>query len=330
MNASSIDSGPVRLVLGVAALVIIFAGMKAAATMIGPLFFAVYLAVIFGMLIRWLERKGAPHIPAMAAGIILFLAIIAGIAILMAVYLSQLVRQLPLYQTGLESRIVLLTSMAQDQGLDLSSIPVSDLISVTLGAFGSALAGLGNSITIVLLIVITPIFLILDATMFLDRLRSSFAGRPDVRENIEKLGREIIRYLVIRSEVNCATGVGIGVLLAFIGVDFAILWGFLAFLLSFIPYLGFWIAVIPPALLAWTQFGPASAILVILIGVVINEIAENILFPQLAGHELDISPAIVLLSVFFWGWILGIFGALLAVPLTLCLKLLYKISEKPA
>ncbi|KQC04056.1 MAG: hypothetical protein APR53_04080 [Methanoculleus sp. SDB] len=330
MNSSALLSEPFRTVLMLAALVIICAGMKGAATMIGPLFFAVYLAVIFGILIRWLERKGVPHIPAVAAGIVLFLAIIAGITILMAVYISQLVRQLPLYQAGLESRVVLFTAMARDQGIDIASVPVSDLLSVIPGAFGSALAGLGNSITIVLLIVITPIFLILDAGMFLETLRSSLEGRPDVRAKIEKLGREIIRYLVIRSEVNCATGIGIGVLLAFIGVDFAILWAFLAFLLSFIPYLGFWIAVIPPALLAWTQFGPASAILVILGGVVINEIAENILFPQLAGYELKISPAVVLLSVFFWGWILGIFGALLAVPLTLCLKLLYEVSGEQA
>jgi predicted PurR-regulated permease PerM len=108
----------------------------------------------------------------------------------------------------------------------------------------------------------------------------------------------------------------------------AAFWGFLAFALSFIPYLGFWLAVIPPMLIAWSELGPMYAVIILIGAAFINFIAENILFPQAAGKGLKISPAVVFISLVFWGFVLGSIGALLAVPLTLALIMFLQFFEE--
>jgi predicted PurR-regulated permease PerM len=107
--------------------------------------------------------------------------------------------------------------------------------------------------------------------------------------------------------------------IAVAGLEYAAIWGFLAFALSYIPYLGFWLAVIPPTLIAFAELGPASAAIILIGAVIINVVAEYILFPEVAGKGLKQSPAVVFVSLVLWGYILGNTGALLAVPLTLAL-----------
>jgi predicted PurR-regulated permease PerM len=123
-------------------------------------------------------------------------------------------------------------------------------------------------------------------------------------------------------------GVGVAIILSLIGVKYAIFWGFLAFLLGFIPYIGFWLAVIPPMLVAWFDLGPVYGIMVFAGSALVNLIAEYIMFPNLAGRGLALSAAVVFISLFFWGWILGEFGVLLAVPLTLLVQLICELFEE--
>ena len=108
--------------------------------------------------------------------------------------------------------------------------------------------------------------------------------------------------------------------LLLLGVDFAILWGFLAFLLGYIPSVGFWLALIPPAALAFMEFGTTKALIVVVGYVVINGGVQNFIQPKLMGAGLNLSSLVVVLSLFFWAWVLGPMGALLAVPLTMIVK----------
>jgi len=110
------------------------------------------------------------------------------------------------------------------------------------------------------------------------------------------------------------------VFLIILGVDFPVLWGLLAFLLGYIPSVGFWLALIPPAALAFLEFGATRALIVLIGYVVINGGVQNFIQPKLMGSGLNISPLVVVLSLFFWTWILGPMGALLAVPLTMIVK----------
>ena len=110
------------------------------------------------------------------------------------------------------------------------------------------------------------------------------------------------------------------ILFLIMGVDFAVLWGILAFLLSYIPTIGFWLAAIPPTILAFLESGPLAALIVFLGIVIINGFAENVVKPRSMGEGLDISPFVVVFSVILWAAILGPMGAILAIPLTLVIK----------
>ena len=112
-----------------------------------------------------------------------------------------------------------------------------------------------------------------------------------------------------------------------IGVDFAILWGFLAFLFSFIPNIGFILSVIPPAVLALIQFGWVQCVIVVVLYVLINTVVDNVVKPRYLGKEFNMSILVVFLSLLFWGWLLGAIGAILGVPLTMIGKRMWEFMN---
>jgi predicted PurR-regulated permease PerM len=130
------------------------------------------------------------------------------------------------------------------------------------------------------------------------------------------------RYIGITTIVGLVTGILDTILFALVGVEFAILWGIVAFLFSFVPTIGFWIALIPPVTIAYLQFGFPTALLVFFGIVIINGFAENIVKPRFMGVGLNLSFFTVFFSVVFWSAILGSMGAILSIPLTLAFKVL--------
>jgi predicted PurR-regulated permease PerM len=128
------------------------------------------------------------------------------------------------------------------------------------------------------------------------------------------------RYMLLTAELAALTGIGATILLLILGVDFPILWGVLTFLLSFIPTVGLFLALIPPAILALLEFGPGTALLVVAGYLLIDLVVENVVKPKFLGESLDIAPLVIILSVIVWAAVLGSMGALLAVPLTLAIK----------
>jgi predicted PurR-regulated permease PerM len=139
---------------------------------------------------------------------------------------------------------------------------------------------------------------------------------------LERYTMLVRRYIGITTIVGFVTGVLDTILFTLVGVEFALLWGIIAFLFSFIPTIGFWIALIPPVTLAYLQFGFPTALLVFLGIVIINGFAENIVKPRYMGIGLDLSFFTVFFSVVLWSAILGSLGAILSIPLTLAFKVL--------
>jgi AI-2 transport protein TqsA len=134
---------------------------------------------------------------------------------------------------------------------------------------------------------------------------------------LTEYGRDISRYFALRAAVNGVTGIGVALVLFLLGVDFPLLWGVLTFFLSFIPYIGMFLASVPSVLLAFAEFDLFRALIVIVALTVVNAMAENILQPMLMSRGLHLSPTFVFVSVVFWTFLLGGSGAFLAVPLLL-------------
>ena len=322
-------SKPARIVIVIAAAVIVLAGMKAAAPILGPIFFSVFLAVIFGMLLHWFEKRGLSAGSALIITLAIFLAIIAVFIVVIAGSLFQLLSELPRYELELEEGLGMAGPLLSAVGIDPASFSFADLIGSFTGDIAGFASSLWDSVIAALLVILTTIFLLVEAGGFSAKLRQIIGElRPGDLDRFTTLAQKNVDYIIIRTGVNLAMGIGTAVILWLIGVEYAIFWGFLAFLLGFVPYIGFWLAVIPPVLLAWFELGPVPALMVLAGEAVVNLLAEYVLFPHLAGRGLDLSPAVVFISLIFWGWILGGVGVLLAVPLTLAVRMVCELFDE--
>lgn len=177
--------------------------------------------------------------------------------------------------------------------------------------------------------VVLTAFLLLESERFAKILQKSTAAHP-VMQQMPALMKTAIAYFGIRTRLNLITGIGVTLLLLLLGVDYALLWGILAFFLSYIPYIGLAMAMIPPSLLALAEYGPWRALLVIVGITAINLTIENVLEPSYTGKRLSLSPSVVFVSFFFWAWLLGPVGAILSMPITVMLMLVLGGDERTA
>ncbi|HNY89854.1 MAG TPA: AI-2E family transporter, partial [Methanoregulaceae archaeon] len=326
MNSNQKMSEVSRILIPLAAFVIVLAGMKAAVSIVGPILFSIFLTVIFGMLLHWFERKGFTTRNAFILTLAIFFAILAVFIVVIAGSFLQLLSDLPRYQQELEASLELISPYLISVGIDPSSLTLQEIVTSLSIEIGSLIRQLWNIAILFVMIILTTIFLLFEARGFSQKLRIIIEQlRPGDLPRFIALAEKNVDYLIIRTEVNLAMGIGTAVILALIGVKYAILWGFIAFLLGFIPYIGFWLAVIPPMLLAWFDLGPLAAILVLAGSGVVNLMAEYLMFPHLAARGLALSTAVVFISLIFWGWLLGGFGVLLAVPLTLSVQMICEL-----
>jgi len=143
-----------------------------------------------------------------------------------------------------------------------------------------------------------------------------------INQIVDKIDRQVQKYLVIKTGISFLSGTLTMIVLLAFGVDFALLFGFLTFLLNFIPSLGSIVSMGLASVIAAFQFGsifPALWIFILLVG--LDAVISNLLEPKLMGQGLGLSPLAVLFSLFFWGWLWGIPGMILAVPIMAVIKI---------
>src|SRR5262249_7601952 len=138
---------------------------------------------------------------------------------------------------------------------------------------------------------------------------------------VVNMARDVQRYIRLKTGIALVAGVLLTGWCALLGLDFPLLWGLLVFVMNFIPTIGSLIATIPPVVLALPQFGPGRAAVILLGFVVVHTLLGNVLEPSLMGRRLGLSTLVVLISLIFWGWLWGPVGMLLAVPLTMLVKI---------
>jgi predicted PurR-regulated permease PerM len=146
-------------------------------------------------------------------------------------------------------------------------------------------------------------------------------------ERVTSLTGDVQKYMTVLTGINLLVGLGDTILLLILGVDYALLWGLLAWFMGYIPSIGFWIALIPPVPMAYAQFGLPTALVVLVAYVLINGGVQNIVQPKLMGQSLKISPVVVFVGLFIWGYLLGGIGAILAVPMTLLVLVIMENFE---
>lgn len=318
---------PARILLYSTAVVILTIGMREISGILVPVFFSIFAFLIFAPLVNWFERRNVPGTISIGLVIAFFIIIATSTVLLVAGSLLQLSEQIPDYQTQFLNFIQSFEPYMPVSYESSFEEILRDIAIFLLGLTAGILTGALNAGTTISLIIITTTFLLLDAAGALRRIQRRAVTQQILILRVIELGKEVVSYILIRTEINLIAGIGTTILLLIGRIDFAILWGFLTFLFGYIPFLGFILAAFPPVLLALFKYGPLGA-LIILAGVwLINELVESVVFPSFAGKSLKLSTSIVFLSLLYWSFVLGPPGALIAVPLTMVVKMILESDD---
>jgi AI-2 transport protein TqsA len=296
------------------------------APVLAPMGLGLFLAALAAPLFTWLQRRGRSLGLALVLTILAVVAIGAGLIALTLAGARALAEGLAAYSSALQARFpdageTLTTSgiMAAVRAV-LPPDVLAEVLRITIGI----VLQVGQSLVFA---VIVAALLLLDSQR-LSRLASSGLGsqNPVFRE-APAIAWAAVTYFSVRIRVNAVTAVLLLVLMLVLGVDSALLWAVGAFFLSFVPYLGLVLAMIPPAILALAESGPLAAGIVVVGFVVLNLVAENVLEPTLTGRALSLSTWLVFIMFFFWVWLIGPVGALLSMPITVLFVLVLEHNE---
>jgi AI-2 transport protein TqsA len=315
-----------RWPLAVAAWIVIIAGLRAGQSLLLPFLIAVLLAMVSFPLVRWLQQHRVPTALAVLLTVLVVLLGVSFVGLVVTVTAREFAALVPGYQARLTALLAEWMAYLEGRGVDTSQW----LRMANPGAALDLVRMLFSGITAVLsnafLVLLITSFILLEAASFGPKLRAAL-GMELEDVHWSHVTRDVHRYLWMKTLVSLATGFSIWVWAEVLGLDFAVLWGFLAFVLNYIPAFGSILASIPATLLALIQLGPLGALFMLIGFIVVNVVLGNIVEPQLLGRRLGLSPLVVLVSVIFWGWMWGPVGMLMAVPITMTVKIMLENVE---
>jgi predicted PurR-regulated permease PerM len=329
MSESYRPSAAASILLYAAAFVVVIAGMRAAQGIIVPFLLAGFIATISAPYLNWLQRRGVPQIAALMLVVLLIVALGFGLTALLGTSLEGFSNALPSYQERLQSDMTSFVHWLKARGFAVSDRTILNYLDPgsAMRLASGLLKGLGNVLTNAFLILLTVIFILLEASGFAGKLRAAMGAPEHTLEQSYVVLENIKRYMSIKTLTSAITGVVVAAGLLVMGVDFALLWGFFAFLLNFIPNVGSFIAAIPAVLVAMLQLGVGAALGTAGLYLVVNVLVGSILEPRWMGGQLGLSPLVVFLSLVFWGWVFGPVGMFLSVPLTISFQIVLASSD---
>jgi predicted PurR-regulated permease PerM len=322
-------SGVERSLLIIALFLIICIAIKMTAYIFNLLIISFILALLALPVLNLLKRRGMSHGAAVAV-VTAAAALCLLVLILLTMYsFNVLMADLPLYQAEFNQRVSDITSLLDYWGISAGSFfPTSLDFRSLAGMVMSSALSIGDTLLYVFFIAVTTLFLLLEAPHITARIEKLLVNEPEKLRQMAGMSRYVIDFMIVRTETNLVHGLLFGGILSLMGVHAAMLWGILTFILGYIPYLGLVIAAVPAIFFAYLQFGVWGAFAVVAVVCVLNLLVENPVFSYLASRRFEIPAIIVILSVIFWGWLLGLPGMLFSVPITLMVLILIQGSDE--
>lgn len=289
--------------------------------LIAPLLLAIFLTVILYPVFKWFRGKGFSSNISIILVILTFFLGAGAIILFLTWSFSLLAQSLSEYTAAFKQSLTETASSVNisEETTDqlTSSITPQNIEAIARLIFNS----LGSIAFYFIIIPILSILMVLQIDSLPKNVSNKLMKDNKNVVKFKKFAESIMIYVSSRLKVNVVTGVLFSIALILIGVPFPFVWGFLAIIMSFIPYIGIIIASTPPVLLAYANGGIVPALLVIGAMALINMFAENVLSPVVLGRGTRISTAAVVISLIFWVWLLGPIGAILSVPLTVFIKM---------
>lgn len=314
---------PWRILQVLAWAVIIIAGLKAASAIVVPFLLAAFIAFVFSPIMFWLRKRGLRTGISILVVVVLLSAVSLTVAALVGGSVETFASRVPLYQRGLKNQFLRLIEVAHQRGWEIPETVLTEYFNpeVAMRMIGNTVTGVAGALTHAVVIFLGVIFMLAEAAVLPDKLRSALATPDESLERLYRFVESFNRYLAIKTGVSLLTGITAGLWVKLLGVDFPVLWGMLAFLLNYVPNLGSLLAAVPPVLLAVVQFGPGRALATAGGYVAINFLFGNLLEPRLMGRGLGLSTLVIFISMIVWGWVLGPVGMLLSAPLTMVCRI---------
>jgi predicted PurR-regulated permease PerM len=313
-------------VLILASAAVLLAAMHFAASFLVPALLGLFFATLLTPIDRWLKRRRVPSSLALLLSIGFLLLVALFLALLVGRSMTTLSSSLSSYSDQFAQRQAELAAQSEDINQTIDVTPLISALdpSALVNALGFVVSTVAGIFKDGLLILMVTIFFLVEGPLFIRRMRQAFGADHYLPQNMTALAQGMISYFGLRALVNLVVAVATGVMLWFFNIEYAGLWAVLIFFLSFIPYIGAFLSMLPPLLLAYAQGGLGLVIIIGLLAVVINSLSENLVAPMVMGKGLSISPTVVFLSCIFWMFILGGPGAFLAMPLTMALIMIMR------
>lgn len=313
--------------LTIIAAILLIAALQAGFAVIMPIAFAAIIVAALWPLKRWLGR----YMPSWLAYTLTLLSLIAILAAFAAaVYLSigQVIGAMSAQWAGLEKGYARLAAWAADRGVPIAGTINRQRIVAMLQMLAS---GAYAFVTYVGFIGIVVMLGLPEVPRLRRRLYEMFEGgaRRDMLEVGEEISSQVRRYLGTTLATSILTGVASALWSWMTGLELALVWGILNFLLNFVPVIGNIVGIVPPVIFAFIQFGGWQMPALVFAGFVVLQLTiSNVVYPILQGKQLSLSPLAIIVAMTFWSWVWGIAGALIAVPLTAAIAIVCSQFER--
>lgn len=313
----------ITIIVVLASLGVFLLTLQAARQIVSPVILALVLAVSVTPIINWFMRKGLPGGLAFVLALVIIYAIMLGFIGLISFAIIDFTTTFQIYEAKAEQVLLNANKFFTTFGIDIDDLISGERIiapdqALTLAAefAGELVAGLSNWG----LILVTAAIFLMEATKMPHKLQNI----------VEESGPEVQRIIQINHDIryfmSLSTGLGLVaaildvILLLVLGVDFPLLWGVFAFLMGFIPNIGIFLALIPPAFMAYIQFGLPQMVGVVVGFLLINQLINRSIKTRYIRRRLNLSGSILFLSLILWSWVFGPIGAIVAVPIALLVQ----------
>ena len=314
----------VSYLVGLASIFVILFGIRGSAYIINPILLAAVITITVLPVPSQLTKRGLPGWLALVLSILMVVLLLGLVIATVFFSITKLSNDLPAYMASASQQASADLSTTQDPEtstqMEEVSLALAPAVQSLLASVASLLVQFGLALVIFFFMISAALSLPTPSRLGLD---------PDTPAigRIATLTEDVRKYMTVLTGVNFLVGLGDTIFLLILGVDYALLWGLLAWFMGYIPSIGFIIALIPPVLMAYAQYGIQTALVVLVGYILINGGVQNFYQPKVMGQRLKISPVVVFVGLFIWGYLLGGIGAILAVPLTLLVLIIMENFE---
>ncbi len=313
-------SSTLRFFIGFASIGLSIFFLHTASYYFSSFFLALIIVLATSPVMYWMKTRNFPAWMALVVGLTVAIFAVTSIALVVVLSVTRTIALLPSYAAQFQQTEAGVKELLLRYGINatdvINLVNVDQLLALAQGLLGSIL----NGVSLLFLTILVVVFMMIEAFIFPEKIDRQLAqGNPRFL-TIYRFTNNIRQYVRITTVVGLAGGGVIALTLYLFGIEFPVMWGALYFVMNYVPLVGFWIALIPVALLAWLKLGPLTALLIMLIYMILSSLINQVVKPAFMREGLDLSPLWSIMSLIIWSAVLGAPGLIVGVPLTIAIK----------